>query len=150
MRVFQNIEELAACTGQIIGHSEWLTITQELIDRFAEVTGDHQWIHVDPERCRRELGTDTIAHGYLLASLIARFAQQIYRVEGVSRAINYGLDTLRFVGPVSPGDRVRGLIEPQSVSEEEGRVRVVNKATVEREGHERPALVAYPITLIYL
>src|SRR3954454_3718427 len=108
MRVFKNFDEIKAAVGSEIGVSDWLEVTQKRIDRFAEATGDNQWIHVDVERARRELpGGTTIAHGYLTLSLLPRLASTIVRVRTHARAINYGADKVRFTAPVPAGARVR-------------------------------------------
>lgn len=110
-RTIESLEELRALVGQEIGVSKWVTVDQGMIDMFAEVTGDRQWIHIDGERAREEspFGT-TVAHGYLVLSLAARFGFEVFRVEGVRLALNYGLDRVRFPAPVHSGSRLRARI----------------------------------------
>ncbi|MBV9723399.1 MAG: MaoC family dehydratase, partial [Mycobacterium sp.] len=108
MRTFESVADLAAIKGQDIGESEWVTITQEDVNLFADATGDHQWIHVDVERAKREMpGGKTIAHGFLTLSLVPRLAHTIYEVKKRSRGINYGCNRVRFTGPVPAGSRIR-------------------------------------------
>jgi acyl dehydratase len=140
--VFQRPEDLEQAVGRPLGHSEWLEITQDRIDRFAEATGDHQWIHVDPERARNGPFGRCIAHGYLTQSLVNFFLPQILRVDGISMGINYGADRLRFPAPVPVGSRVRGsaeLLEVQRVAD--GAIQAKLRVTVEIEGSERPGCV---------
>ena len=149
MRIFESLDAFAAARGGDIGVSPWMMVDQARIDAFAEVSGDDQWIHVDPERCRRELGTGTIAHGYLLLSLLAGLARRTYRVEGISRAVNYGSDKVRFLSPVPTGSRVRALFRLAEAEREAARVKIINRARLEIEGHEKPALIAEVLTVFY-
>lgn len=139
-RVVNGIEELKSLTGQEVGVSDWLTITQEMIDRFADVTGDHQWIHVDPERAKRETPFgSTIAHGFLTVSLLPQLSQQAVAVRGdFKMRINYGFNRLRFVSPVKAGSRIRARFLAQNVTGNE----VTWLVTVDIEGQDKPALVA--------
>jgi acyl dehydratase len=109
--VFENPAELKNAVGKQLGQSEWLEITQQRIDQFAEATGDHQWIHVDPERAKQGPFGATIAHGYLTQSLVSYFLPQIVTVKGIAMGINYGADRLRFPAPVPVGSRIRGSAE---------------------------------------
>ncbi len=142
-RVIDGIDQLAALAGQEIGLSEWLDVTQPMIDAFAAATGDRQWIHVDPERARREspFGA-TIAHGFLTLSLLSRLKSQAVTVQGVRMAINYGLNRVRFPAPVRAGSRVRGRFVLQSVGPIDGGIQTVVGATVEIEGLSKPAVAA--------
>lgn len=138
------IEDLKSLVGEQIGPSDWRTISQGLIDQFAELSGDHQWIHVDPERARREspFGT-TIAHGNLTLSLIDGFRQQLLSSEGLRLGLNYGWNKVRFPAPVPVDARVRASSEIVSVDELEGGWwQVVTRYTVAVEGNEKPACVA--------
>src|SRR5215472_8151335 len=137
--------------GEQLGPSEWLTVTQEMIDKFAEATGDYQWIHVDVERARREMpGGKTIAHGYLTLSLVPRLAQTIYRIRRRSRGLNYGSNRIRFTGQVPAGSRIRLRQKIKSVEPVEGGgVRITSEGSVEVEGAARPALVAETISMQY-
>ena len=143
-------DELAGLAGQEIGVSDWVTIDQARIDKFAEATGDHQWIHVDVERAKKEMpGGKTIAHGYLTLSLIPMLGTQIMRVTGVSRGINYGSNKVRFTNMVPVGSRVRARQKLVSVEPRAGGLQMVNEMTIEIEGEARPACVAETISLIY-
>src|SRR6266542_1234652 len=130
--------------GRELGPSEWLTVTQEMIDKFAEATGDHQWIHVDVERARREMpGGKTIAHGYLTLSLLPRLAPTLMRIEKRRRGLNYGSNKIRFISPVPADGRIRlrqKLLKAEEV--EDNGMRVTSQITMEVEGSERPAMVA--------
>jgi acyl dehydratase len=139
-RVVNSLDELRALTGQEVGASDWLTVTQEMINRFADVTDDHQWIHVDVERAKREsqFGT-TIAHGFLTVSLLPRLTREAVEVRGnFKMRVNYGFNRLRFVSPVPAGARIRARLTPQKVAENE----VTWLVTVDVEGSEKPAVVA--------
>jgi acyl dehydratase len=149
MREFADVEDLRKAAGQVLGESEWMTVTQEMIDRFAEATGDFQWIHVDPERAKASpLGT-TIAHGFLTLSLVPRMADTIYRVRnGVGFRLNYGCNKVRFIQPVPSGSRLRARLKLAGVESGSGGVRVLTEATIEREGSERPVCIAELISVI--
>jgi acyl dehydratase len=144
-------DDLRQYVGQEIGVSDWFTVDQTIIDKFAEATGDHQWIHVDVERAKREMpGGKTIAHGYLTLSLVPRLAQTIYRVKKRSRGLNYGSNRIRFTGQVPAGSRIRLHQTIKSVEPVEGGgVRITSESSVEVEGATRPALVAETISLQY-
>jgi acyl dehydratase len=134
------MEELRSLIGQEAGVSDWVSVTQEMINRFAELSGDDQWIHVDVERARKEtpFGT-TIAHGFLTVSLLSQLSRQAVDVRGdFKMRINYGFNRLRFVSPVPAGSRVRARFTPQKVTDNE----VTWLVTVEVEGQQKPALVA--------
>jgi acyl dehydratase len=138
------IEELEALVGETIGPSDWREVTQDTIDRFADVSGDHQWIHVDPERARSEspYGT-TVAHGNLTLSLIDSFRPQLFESTGFRMAVNYGWNKVRFPAPVPAGGRIRASVEVLSVDETGGGWhQVTQRWTVEVEGSEKPACVA--------
>ena len=136
--------------GKELGKSEWLTVDQKMIDRFAEATGDHQWIHVDVERAKREMpGGKTIAHGYLTLSLIPRLSQGIWRIAKRSRGINYGSNKIRFLNPVTAGSRIRLVQTLKAAEPIEGGQRLIYEARIEIEGQERPALIAETIALVY-
>ena len=142
--------DLAQYVGQEIDVSDWFTVDQAIIDKFAEATGDHQWIHVDVARAEREMpGGKTIAHGYLTLSLVPRLGQTIYRVKHRSRGLNYGSNRIRFTGQVPAGSRIRLRQRIKSVEPVEGGVRITNEATMELEGGTRPVLVAETIGVTY-
>jgi acyl dehydratase len=146
-----SIATISQYVGQELGVSEWVTITQERINDFADFTGDHQWIHVDVERAKQEslFGT-TIAHGYLTLSLAAALSMELGIIPaGVSEALNYGLDKVRFLAPVKSGSRVRDRVvllaaEPQS----KGRILLKFRNTIEIEGEAKPALIADALSLL--
>jgi acyl dehydratase len=139
-RVINDLDELRSLTGQEVGVSDWTQVTQDMINRFADLTGDHQWIHVDVERARRETPFgSTIAHGFLTVSLLASLSQRTIEVRGnFKMRINYGFNKLRFVSPVPAGARIRAHFAPQKVTDNE----VTWLVTVELEGNDKPALVA--------
>jgi acyl dehydratase len=143
-------DDVAGLAGQEIGASDWIAIDQDRIDKFAGATGDHQWIHVDVERAKKEMpGGKTIAHGYLTLSLIPMFGAQIMRITGVSRGINYGSNKVRFTNMVPVGSRVRARQKLLSVEPRAGGLQLINEMTIEIEGQDRPACVAETISLIY-
>ena len=142
--------DLKAYEGKEIGVSDWFTVTQEQIDKFADATGDHQWIHVDVERAKREIpGGKTIAHGWLTLSLVPRLASTLYRVKHRSRGINYGANRVRFTGPVPVGARIRLHLTFKTVEQIEGGVRVTSEGSMEVEGNDRPVLIAESIGITY-
>jgi acyl dehydratase len=144
-------EALRALIGQELGVSDWLEVTQDLIDRFAEVTGDHQWIHVDVERAKREMpGGKTIAHGYLLLSLLPKLGAGIYKLSWPTRSINYGSDKVRIVNPVKAGARIR--LRQSLVAVEDGAPgahRITVRQTLEIEGEAKPAMIADTIRMTF-
>ena len=142
------IKDLPGLVGQEVGVSDWVQITQERVNQFAEATGDHQWIHVDVERATREMG-GPIAHGYLTLSLIPFLGSQILRVTGVTRGINYGSDKVRFTNMVRVGKRVRMRQKLLSAEPKAGGLQLKNECTIEIEGEDRPACVAETISVIY-
>ena len=148
------VEDLHAHVGQEIGVGDWLEVTQERIDAFADVTGDHQWIHVDPERCRAAGLAGTIAHGYLTLSLITLLRQSLQGTSveiPVKQGLNYGSDRVRFITPVPSGGRIRVrvmLIALQPVSQDVWQAKY--RHTIEIQGEARPALVAETLNRIYL
>lgn len=151
MREVATPEALKALVGQELGLGDWLEVTQDMIDRFAEVTGDHQWIHVDVARARAELpGGKTIAHGYLLLSLLPKLGAGVYRLAWPSRTLNYGSDKVRIVNPVQAGARVRlrqALVAVDDAAK--GAHRITVRQTMEIEGQDKPALVADTIRMTF-
>jgi acyl dehydratase len=139
--IFDNPSALLEAPGRHLGYSDWLEIDQHRIDLFAEATGDHQWIHVDPARAASGPFGKTIAHGYLTLSLANLFLPEIMQVDNVSMGVNYGCEKVRFPAPVPVGSRVRGGGEVISAEEVKGGVQVVVRMTIEIEGSERPACV---------
>lgn len=144
---FDGIEEVRAAVGTHLGHSDWITVTQEQVDTFAEATGDHQWIHVDPERAAAESPFGgPIAHGYLTLSLTNLFLPQVVEVRGVSLGVNRGTGKIRFPAPVPVGSRLRAGVELVAADdvEKDGEVTGVDTTmliTVEREGSDKPVCV---------
>jgi acyl dehydratase len=142
------VADVPSLVGQELGVSDWLEITQDRVNRFADATGDHQWIHVDIERATKELG-GPIAHGYLVLSLIPFLARNIIRYEGVSRGINYGSNKVRFTNTVPVGARIRMKLKMLSCEARGGGFQVTNQCTIEVENEERPACVAEIVSLVY-
>jgi acyl dehydratase len=144
MRVFKDFDELKAAVGTEIGASEWVEITQDRINTFAEATGDEQWIHVDRDRAARELpGKTTIAHGLLTLSLIPMFMREIIGLKGLKNTLNYGANKIRYLSPVPAGSRLRarvGIVRADDVPPDA--LRVTYDVSIELEGGKRPACVA--------
>jgi len=150
-REFAHPNEMQKYVGQEIGVSDWVEITQERINLFADATGDHQWIHVDVERAKKDMpGGKTIAHGFLTLSLVPMLSQQISHINNVRNGINYGCNKVRFTSPVQAGSKVRArakLIAADPM--DKGGVRLTNQVTIEIEGQERPACVAETMSIVY-
>lgn len=144
--VFSNPDELLDAVGRDLGTSEWLEIAQDRIDQFAEATGDHQWIHVDPVAAAGGPFGATIAHGYLTLALTNQFLPQIMRVDGASMGVNYGTNKVRFPQPVTVGSRVRAAAVITSAEEISGGVQIVVTITVEIEGQSKPACVVESVS----
>ena len=149
MITLNGIDDIKARVGQELGVSDWDEVTQQKIDAFADTTGDHQWIHVDPERARETPFGGTIAHGYYTLSLAPKFIQQLYTVENVAFALNYGLNRVRFPSPLPVGSRLRMRASIAAVEEIAGGVQMATTLTFEREGGEKPVCVAETLTRIY-
>jgi len=148
--VFDSPRALLGKEDQVLDKSAWLTIDQPLIDRFAEVTGDHQWIHVDPVRARSGPFGTTIAHGYLIVALVNKFLPEVIEVRGFSMGVNVGVDHLRFVAPVPCGSRIRASGVIVKVDEvKQGAIQSVVRITVEIDGQEKPACVLDTISRYY-
>jgi len=142
--------DLEAHVGQVLGYSDWKPITQEMIDDFARVSGDDNWIHVDVERARRELpGGKTIAHGMLTFSLLTALGGEILNVRERGRGINYGSNKVRFTAPVPEGCRIRLERSLLAVDRVEGGVRLTYRNVVQREGREQPVMVAETLSMMY-
>ena len=142
------IKDLPGLVGQEVGVSDWVLIDQDRVNKFAEATGDHQWIHVDVERATKEIG-GPIAHGYLTLSLIPMLGAGMLPVKGVTRGINYGSDKVRFTNMVRVGKRVRMRQKLLAAEPKSGGIQMKNECTIEIEGEERPACVAETISVIY-
>jgi acyl dehydratase len=136
--------------GDTFGPSSWLEVTQERIDQFADATGDHQWIHVDPEKAAQGPFGTTIAHGFLTLSLLVKFIDEVRPSSGEFRmGINYGVNRVRFPAPVPVGSKLRAHFEVLEVADVEGGIQVVTQGTVEREGGEKPVCVAEMVSRHY-
>jgi acyl dehydratase len=146
---FEHPQALLEAEGRHLGFSEWLEIDQQRINLFADATGDHQWIHVDPEKAASGPFGKTIAHGYLTLSLANLFLPQIMEVNNTSMGVNYGCERVRFPAPVPVGSRVRGGGEIISAEEVKGGVQVVVRMTIEVEEGDRPACVIDTISRFY-
>ena len=145
--IFNTPAELKASVGRQFGPTDWLRVDQKRIDTFADATGDHQWIHVDPVRAKAGPYGATIAHGYLTMSLVNLFLPQLIEVRGISMGVNYGLDKVRFPAVVRAGTRIRGTGEMIAVEERpDGGVQSIMRVTVEIEGSDKPACVADTIS----
>jgi acyl dehydratase len=136
------VDEIKALAGKDLGKSAWLEVTQDRVNLFADATGDHQWIHVDPERAAAGPFGTTIAHGYLTLSLVIPLFHDLLEVRGVSMSINYGLDKLRFPSPVKVGSKIRVAGVVAQVDDVPGGVQLYVDLTMEVEGQDKPALVA--------
>lgn len=148
MQVFNGIEALMAAAGTHLGHSDWHGITQEQVNLFADATGDHQWIHVDPQRAAEGPFGTTIAHGYLTLSLVPLLVSEVYTVEGVAMAVNYGCNRVRFPAPVPVGSRLRGAVHLDSVTPGAMGFTVAVTVTVEVEDGAKPACVAETLAVV--
>jgi len=136
------VDELPTLAGRRVGESDWREITQERVDKFADATDDHQWIHVDPERARSGPFGTTIAHGYLTLSMASGLLFEILQVDGASQIVNYGLGKVRFPAPVPVGSRIRMIADCTEVTEVKGGYQVALGLTFERDGGSRPVCVA--------
>jgi acyl dehydratase len=151
MRIFSDFDDLKSAVGSEIGVSDWMQVTQQQIERFADATGDDQWIHVDIERAKRELpGKTTIAHGLLTLALAPELVRGVARIKGLKRTLNYGANRIRYLAPVPSGARLRGRVTVADAEDvpPEG-LRVTYGVTIEIEGGKRPACVAELIALHY-
>ncbi|AWW40409.1 dehydratase [Streptomyces sp. AS58] len=149
-RIFTSVDELKAAVDEQLGYTDWVTVDQKRIDLFAEATGDHQWIHVDPEKAAAGPFGTTIAHGYLTLSLLPLFGPQLIAVEGVRMGVNYGTNKVRFPSPVPVDSRLRATARITGVEEVAGGVQVAVAFTVEREGGDKPVCVAESVARYYL
>ena len=151
MRIVKSFEEMKSLVGQELGVSKWIEVSQAMIDKFADATGDHQWIHVDVARAKTDMPDGkTIAHGYLTLSLVPRIIHDIYKVEGVHHGLNYGSNRVRFTAPVPSGSRVRGRYVLNEVEDVKNNgLRVTGQTTIEIEGQDRPACIVEGIAIIY-
>ncbi len=149
MKTYQNPAELKSLVGSEIGVSDWMTIEQSRIDQFAAVTGDDQWIHVDPKRAASGMFGSTVAHGFLTLSLLPFFIRSSHKVLGARMSVNYGLNRVRFPAPVPVNSRLRAHFKLLSYEEIEGGVQLITEVTVEREGQSKPVCVAESVGRLY-
>ncbi|MBU6393053.1 MAG: MaoC family dehydratase [Sphingomonadales bacterium] len=147
--VFARPADLAGKEGTALGPTDWLLIDQERVNGFADVTGDHQWIHVDVERAKDGPFGGTIVHGYLTMSLVNHFLPELIEVRGFAHAVNVGADRLRFLAPVKVGSRIRAIGEIVSVEEIKGAIQSIVRVTIEIEGQDKPACVLDTISRYY-
>ena len=147
--IIEGIDGLKAKKGEHLGYSDWLEITQERVNEFAEATGDHQWIHVDPERAKAGPFGGPIAHGYLTISLAPMLLPQVMRVEGIQMGVNYGINKLRFPSPVPVGSKLRVGASLADVEDIQGGAQVTVDLTFEVEGKDKPSCVAQAVYRYY-
>ncbi|MGA3155851.1 MAG: MaoC family dehydratase [Streptosporangiaceae bacterium] len=147
MRTFTSLDEFAAAKGEHLGYSEWHEVTQQQVDTFADATGDHQWIHIDPERAAGGPFGGTIAHGYLTLSMLPVLISQIFRIENLTMAINYGLDRVRFPAPVPTGSQIRAGATLTEIRQTHLGLLSHARVTVEIDGQDKAACVADSISL---
>ena len=150
MKTFKTLAELAACTGQEVAVSDWITITQHQVNLFAEATGDHQWIHVDPEKANAGPFGGPIAHGFLTLSLLPRFFESSFQISGSRMGVNYGLNKVRFTAPVPVGSRLRArmkLLIAEAIDNDG--MQMSWEVTVEREGSGKPVCIAESLVRRY-
>jgi acyl dehydratase len=145
VKKFSGLDEFVAAQGSQLGPTDWLEVTQDRVNLFADATDDHQWIHVDPERAANGPFGGTIAHGLLSLSLLPHFTHQLYTVDNIAMAINYGYNKVRFITPVPVGSKIRARAEIAKVDQLEGAVQAMLTTTVEIEGSDKPAAVAESI-----
>jgi acyl dehydratase len=150
MKTFRTLKELAACAGQDVATSDWITITQEQVNRFAEATGDHQWIHVDVEKARKGPFGGPIAHGFLTLSLLPRFFESTIEVVESAMGVNYGLNKVRFIAPVPVGSKLRARMKLLSAEPiDNNGYQMTWEITVEREGASKPVCIAESLSRRY-
>ena len=149
MKTYQNVEELKSLVGSQIGVSDWITIDQNRIDQFAAVTGDDQWIHVDPKRAAAGMFGATVAHGFLTLSLLPFFIRSSHKINGARMSVNYGLNRVRFPAPVPVDSRLRAHFKLLSFEPIEGGVQLTTEVSIEREGQSKPVCVAESVGRLY-
>jgi acyl dehydratase len=149
MRTISGLGELRSLAGETLGTSEWHDVSQDAVDAFADVTGDHQFIHVDPERAKQTPFGGTIAHGYYTLSLAPALSDEAFKLEGLAMAVNYGLNKVRFPAPLPVGSRVRLHARLAAVDEIPGGAQMTLELTFEREGGDKPVCVAESLARLY-
>ena len=150
MLTITGLDELKGRVGEELGVSDWHEVTQKDIDTFADVTGDHQWIHIDVERAKETPFGGTIAHGYYTLSLAPMFSYKLFSLEGVAFGVNYGLNRVRFPAPMPVGDRVRMRMKLANVEDVPGGAQITMELTFEREEGDKPVCVAESLSRVYL
>ena len=148
MRVFTSLDAVAAAKGEELGTSDWVTIEQDRVDKFADATGDHQWIHVDVQRATTGPFGGTIAHGYLTLSLIPFLGSQVFALETPGAKLNYGVNKVRFPSPVPVGSRIRSRVVMGEVTDLPTGKQLTLRHTIEIEGQDKPACVAETVVLL--
>ena len=148
MRTFSTVEEIESAVGEEIGTTEWVEITQDRVDRFADATNDHQWIHVDRERAAKGPFGGTIAHGYLTLSLIPWFGSQLFALANPGAKLNYGVNKVRFPNPVKVGAKIRATAKVHAVTAMSAGHQLTMGFTIEIEGEDKPACVAETVVLL--
>ena len=150
MKSFEHLSELQALVGQNVGVSEWITVDQQRINLFADATGDHQWIHIDPARAAKGPFGTTIAHGFLTLSLLPEMSASAFEVRDTRMGVNYGLGKVRFPAPVPAGSRLRGHFKLVKYEPLEGGAQITTEVTMEREGSDKPVCVAESLARRYV
>jgi acyl dehydratase len=151
MKIISGLDELRTYVGKEIGVSNWCEVSQEMINAFADATGDHQWIHVDVARARQESPYGgPIAHGFLTLSLTPKLMWEVYKVDGVKMGVNYGVNKVRFPAPVPAGSRVRAHVKLLELQDIEGGAQAITQVTFEREGNDKPVCVAETVSRWYV
>jgi acyl dehydratase len=148
MRTFTTFDQLSEAVGENLGTTDWLELTQERVNAFADATGDHQWIHVDVERAKEGPFGGTIAHGYLTLSLIPQFTPELFSLETPGARLNYGVNKVRFPSPVRVGAKIRATAEITEVSDVPAGKQMVTRYTIEIDGESKPACVAETVVLL--
>ena len=149
MLILTGLDEIKSYVGKELGVSDWLPVTQEKIDQFAEVTGDDQWIHVDPERAKQSPFGGTIAHGNYTLSLAPRFSYDMFKLDGFAFGVNYGLNRVRFPAPMPTGGKVRMRARLKEVEDIPGGAQITTELSFEREGGDKPVCVAESLARVY-
>jgi len=149
VRVFDSLAALRDAVGEHLGYSDWHTVTQEQVTAFADATGDHQWIHVDPVRAASSPFGGTIAHGYLTLSLIPMLVVGVFKVDGVRMVLYYGCNKVRFPAPLPTGSKVRAGVTVASFEDIPGGAHIVNEVSIERDGGDKPVCVAQTVVRYY-
>jgi acyl dehydratase len=148
MRTFTTFDQLSEAIGEDLGTTDWLEITQERVDAFADATGDHQWIHVDVERAKDGPFGGTIAHGYLTLSLIPQFTPELFSLETPGARLNYGVNKVRFPSPVKVGAKIRATAQITEVTDVPAGKQMITRYTIEIDGEDKPACVAETVVLL--